>query len=158
MYQLDMSRMAELTTMGLLADKILLVIESYPELKNIPESNRPIFNLVRNIIIKGAFRGLDSVEKHEISNDTALAVSSYEIVEDAWWSNRDNTNANGPRDETRILLTFIEKACREIAETGQLTNNRDKEKFFRFFCILSEFTSKEHSGLLRRATKVEHLG
>lgn len=150
----DSSKMAELSTLGLLSDKILLVLEKHPTMKNIPDSERPIFSLAENFM-KRAADGLSSVENLKVSRDTALAVGTYEIVVTAWYRTRRNKKNNELRKEMRVLLNIIEEICGKIVETGQIEKARERKMFFEFFNSLSQFTSHEHSILLRRATKSE---
>ena len=122
----DSSRMAELSTLGLLSDKILFVLEKYPTMKNIPDSEHSIFSLAQDFM-KRAADGLSSVENLKVSRDTALAVGTYEIVVTAWYRTRPNNENNELRKEMRTLLNFIKKVCGKIIETGQIEKTRERK-------------------------------
>lgn len=148
MESLDVSRIAELSRVGLLADKALFALEQN-ERDMLADEARGVFDRLKDLLLC-AIKGLKSVQNLRLEGDTALAVGAYELVTTAL---RAGNAQAAERDEMRERLVSVAQLC-EHAAAGTIGRDQERSRLTGFLEALSDYTSQENSALLRQATRV----
>ncbi len=140
---LDISRMGELSSVGLLADKVLLqlhYLQTRPEERTI---NRAVFQRASSYLAC-AIEGISNVASLELSEGTVFAVDAYQVV-----SKAVVPPSSADIEQTKNIVTEIKAMCDHLATGDFMLDIGSFTLLNQFFTRLSQYTTEERSLILQ---------
>ena len=142
---LDISRMGDLSSIGLLADKVLLQLHYLQERPRLHDINTAIFQRASNYLAC-AIEGISRVDSLELSEGTVFAVDAYEAV-----SRAIVPPTTEDIEHTAHFVTILKSSCDQFA-SGNLDLDADNiAQMNLFFTRLSQYATEERSLILQSA-------
>jgi len=147
----DVSRIAQLSTLGVLAAKGRGALARYRSTYSLDDRQRAALEMAR-ARLRSAMSGCEEVSGHPSPAGTLLAVRDYNTIHDAWENGAQPphwTIENAQRQLERLLRALdallAEKAPTTTPEEGEVDN------LARFFEMLGEYVHETQHAILQSA-------
>ena len=142
---LDISRIGGLSSVGLMADSVLVELDRASVAEATPVNQR-VFKRAADYLAS-AMEGLSDVQYLDVRQNTVHAVNAYQTISRALPQAR-------PEDleDVRRIIEQVRALCDQLAQ-GEELNQEQILKLNAFFESLSDFTGEERKLLLRESRK-----
>jgi len=147
--QIDVSRLAELSALSLLAAKVKLALGRAKRAHAVSDAEagriRGAMEYVDGLL--GVLKGLRAGASPAAGPDQLYAMDSYMTAQDAW-----SSVASGPDSDERDLMTVVltrVKTQLECAVSKRTIEPADVDLADEFFAVLADYASGQHQEILR---------